>query len=764
MKRVLISFRQKARWATIALGLLLLLTIVGWFAVGFMPLPSELFEPVPASFEFVDRHGLPLRRARQEAQDYHSYVPLREIPQSLIHATIAAEDQRFWEHHGMDSRAILRAAWQNLRHRRVVSGASTITQQLIKNVHPRPRTFPAKCLETLQSLRLEREWSKARILEAYLNRIHYGPMHLGCRAAAEFYFGKPPTQLSIAECALLAGLPQAPTRLEPRRHFDRARQRQLWILARMSGRGWLTPTELDGARSESINIQSSAPNFFAPHLVDLLLQLRPAEIPHMNPVRTTVDLELQQSVERFVRHQLASFPGSGKPQAAAVVIENRTGGVLALVGSSDFFEAKAGQVNHAWSRRQPGSALKPFAYALALERGATPASVLADIPCEFPTPTGPFLPQNYDHRYTGPARLRNALACSLNVAAVQAVNQFASPELLWSKLRECGLSTVDRASAHYGLGLVLGNAEVRLLELANAYACLARLGVWQPVQFISRENRSTSPANSARRVFEVAPAFLIADILSDNAARAPTFGLNSALRFDFPVACKTGTSSDYRDNWAFGFTPEFTVGVWVGNTDGSPMHDVSGVTGAGPILHDTIEFLHARWGTSWYDPPPHLTRAAVHPILGKRVPSDDPLAVTELFIDGTEPPFAEPADFDAYHRVRLDPTFSKWLETAPGGWRQRAWVLAANGQSPLHLIFPTPGMEFVLEDTLPSRGAEIELRADPAESVRWSSVTLPIIARQGRTFAHLSEGRHQLTAHEATTGESVNTWVQVSDQ
>ncbi|MSU63531.1 MAG: hypothetical protein EXS31_14230 [Pedosphaera sp.] len=204
MQRVLSLFRQKARLATIVLGLLLLFTIVGWLAVGFVPLPSELFEPVPASFEFVDRHGLPLRRVRQEAQDYHSYVALREIPQSLIHATIAAEDQRFWEHHGMDSRAILRAAWQNLRHRRVVSGASTITQQLIKNAHPSPRTFPAKCLEALQSLRLEREWSKARILEAYLNRIHYGPMHLGCGAAAEFYFGKPPTQLSIAECALLA--------------------------------------------------------------------------------------------------------------------------------------------------------------------------------------------------------------------------------------------------------------------------------------------------------------------------------------------------------------------------------------------------------------------------------------------------------------------------------------------------------------------------------------------------------------------------------
>lgn len=445
----------------------------------------------------------------------------------------------------------------------------------MKLAEPRPRTFRTKLIEAAQALRLEREWDKPRILAAYLNRLDYGNLRAGSDAAARHYFDKAPADLSAAEAAFLAGLPQAPSRLNPRARFAGAKRRQEWILGRMHALGWLTSEDYTRALAEPLQLAPPRREFAAPHFVDLLLEREAPDTSRPQRVTTTLDLELNRFVEQTLRSQLARLREQQVGNGAAVVLDNRTGAVLALVGSEDYFAPAAGQVNGAWAPRSAGSTLKPFTYALAFERGATPASIVADVPCEFSTATGVFAPVNYDRHCHGPVRHRLALANSLNIPAVRVLDELGGAAVLHARLRACGLTTLAQPAEHYGLGLTLGNAEVRLLELANAYACLARLGEWRPWRLLEGAGDYKSPT----RVISREAAWLVADVLADNRARALVFGLETPLRFDFPVACKTGTSTDYRDNWAVGYTPEFTVAVWAGNFDGSPMRGVSGVTG-----------------------------------------------------------------------------------------------------------------------------------------------------------------------------------------
>ena len=303
-----------------------------------MPLPPALFTPPPPAVELLDRNGEPLRLTRDGDRPFQQFASLSEIPQALVSATLAAEDSRFWSHHGVDWRADLRAACQLIWNRRIISGASTITQQTIKLSAPRPRTFKAKIIETAQALRLEQVWDKQRILTEYLNRVDYGNYNRGCVAAAQFYFAKPLRDLSTAECALLAGLPQSPARLNPRAHFAAARRRQEWILTRMSGVGWLTVDEFQRALHEPLRLAQGARVFEAPHFVDLLLEQ--GEVPARNPgVRTTLDLRLNRFAGQTLRRQLDSLQAEHAGEGAIVVIENQTGNVLALVGSRDYFSA-----------------------------------------------------------------------------------------------------------------------------------------------------------------------------------------------------------------------------------------------------------------------------------------------------------------------------------------------------------------------------------------------------------------------------------------
>ncbi len=732
------------------------LLTTAWLGVRLAPLPQALVAPQAPPLEFLDHHGQSLRALPDEDELFRNRVAYQEIPQGLIHATLAAEDRRFWQHPGVDWRGTCRAAWQMVRNRRIISGGSTITQQLIKLAEPRPRTFRSKCVEALQALRLEQLWTKQQILAAYLNRIEYGNGVAGCALAARFYFAKPLRDLSPAESALLAGLPQAPTRLNPHRHFEGARKRQLWILGQLRGLQWLDETAYERATREPLVLAAPRRAFEAPHFVDLLL--RQPGLPVSGALRTSLDLQLNRHAQRLLRAHLAQLRGHQASNGAVVVIDNRSGEVLSLVGSEDYFGPQAGQVNGAWAPRSPGSALKPFTYLLAFERGATPASVLADVATEFATPTGLFAPVNFDHHWYGPVSCRMALANSLNMPAVKALAQFGGPEALVERLRAWGLTTLNQPPAHYGLGLTIGNAEVRLLELANAYACLARLGDFKP----PRLTLDTAAAPTTR-ITNPNAAYLIADILSDNHARVTAFGADSDLRFPFKVACKTGTSSNFRDNWAFGYTPEFTVGVWVGNFDSTPMRQISGVTGAAPILHDIFMHLHRQHGTSWYERPSGICEAWVHPLTGRRLRqialAPDSEKVRELFAPDHLPPYESPDDYDAAGRVILPPEYRVWAATGNNYLTDRAVVKETAGA--LRILFPLPGTVIHLDPDLPYQGGRIHLRAEAPPQARWSSPSIQCRREADDFTAVLVEGRHDLVLQDPVSGEELTTWVQV---
>ncbi len=465
------------RLARIGCGIAAVLFIAGWIAVRLMPIPPALLIPPAASIEFTDRSGLPLRQVLAGKDRFASFTPLQSIPPGMVAATIAAEDKRFWDHHGVDTLALARSLAGLLRHGHITSGASTITEQLVKLACPRRRSVLAKFIEALTAIRLEQAWSKNKIMEEYLNRLGYGNMRVGVAAAAACYFNKPLADLSSAEEAFLAALPQAPARLNPYLHYGRAKARQAWVLGRMLAGGSLREPDFRRALAEDVRPVPLRFAFEAPHFLDFLLQHSP-EL-RGGSARATLDLPLTRLVEQRLRERIGRLKDEHVSDGAVVVIENATGNVLALVGSADYYAPLSGQVNGAWARRSPGSTIKPFTYLLAFEQGATPSSVVADIPVEFSTSTGAYSPENYDHRFYGPVRYRIALANSLNVSAVKVLDAIGGPAVLQQRLQACGITTLDGKAARYGLGLTIGNAEMRLLELTNAYACLARLGELQ---------------------------------------------------------------------------------------------------------------------------------------------------------------------------------------------------------------------------------------------------------------------------------------------
>ncbi len=752
----------KLRLLVASLAGLCVLWLVAWLCLPLVPLPAALFAESPPEWELIDRNGEPLRAVRENPGPFQQRVEYADIPQSVVEATIAAEDRRFWRHRGVDYPGTLRAALQFIRHRRVISGGSTITQQLIKLAEPRPRTFRTKAIEAIQALRLEQVWNKQRILCEYLNRVEYGSFNRGCASAAQFYFGKTLRDLSAAECALLAALPQAPSRLNPHTHFEAAHKRQQWVLGQMRRGGWLDEEQFRRSVEEPLRLAERKRRFEAPHFVDLLMQ-SPRNWARASTIRATLDLGLNRFAELTLRNHLARLKAQHVSNGAVVVLENRTRDVLALIGSDDYFSPAAGQVNGAWAPRSAGSTFKPFTYLLAFEQGATLASVVADVPAEFSTATGVFAPMNYNRHCYGPMRYRQALANSLNISAVKVLASIGGPEPLMKLLQDCGISTLEKPAEHYGLGLTIGNAEARLLELANAYASLARLGEYRPYR-LSSGALGTVPPQSPRRVADAVACYLIADILGDNEARALAFGAESALRFDFPVACKTGTSSDFRDNWAFGYTPEFTVGVWVGNFDGSPMTHVSGVSGAAPIMHDLFEELHRKFGTTWYTQPTNVMECLVHPITGHRIANQSgdrsPAAVSEKCL-ASNPPVAETAaDYALGDGVPvLGSEYAQWFASGDNWLAGRA-VLAC-GTNSLRILFPLPGTIVYLNPDRLDQGRNLSLQASGSKAIEWRSQSLTVSNQGERQVATLVAGRHELAVRDRVSGQEAKTRIQV---
>lgn len=712
-------------------------------------LPPDLLAPRAVSTSFVARDATPLRvLLDQTGQRSAPEIDWNQLPETLIEATIAVEDKRFFEHGGIDYLAIGRAITQNLLSGRTVSGASTLPQQLIKISSPKaPRTLWRKFAEAQKARRLVREWPRTRILATWLNRVSFGNLLIGCQAASEGYFNKPLSDLTLAECALLAGLPQSPARLNPLTHPTRAQARQRHVLQRLLEEGHIDTEAHKRALDQPLVYTPFHGGFEAPHAVDLLHQ----QNPEQSLFHTTLDAPLQYRIEQILTARLAGLCDRHVTQAATVVIENATGSVLALAGSRDFFSTDGGQINGAWTPHSPGSAIKPFTYLLALQRGHTPATVFADLPITFSTPTGQYRPENYTGKSFGPVTLRAALGNSLNISAVKTLDHIGGAPVLLEMLQRLGLTTLTEPPEYYGLGLTIGNAPVRLLELANAYACLARLGEFRPWRLLQ-----TDPAAPAIRVFDAQHAWQIADILSDNQARLLTFGAHSPLRMPFKVAAKTGTSSSYRDNWAIGYTPEYTVAVWAGNFDHTPMQGVSGVTGAAPILADIFISLREHFGaTTWFETPSGLESIRIDPRTGKRLTPQSPaarLGQTDWLLSSNLPPVASTADYDAQGRAFLPPEYRQWL-TGPDNWLGDLVTLGLDPQA-LQILQPLANAVYHLDPDLPDQGRRLHLKATPGyPEATWSSPSLVLAHEQNQWTAILSPGAHLIRLHLTTESQ-----------
>jgi 1A family penicillin-binding protein len=570
------------------------------------PPPSPYARLVADSTKIYDRHGRLLYQVTLPQEGTHTYLRLDEISPSLRQATIATEDASFYRNPGFDILALGRALAQNLRAREVVTGGSTITQQLVRNLYLSPeerssQSIQRKVRETILAFRLTRHLSKDKILELYLNQVYYGNLAYGVEAAAQTYFGKSARHLDLAEASLLAGLPQSPARYDPLTDLAAAKARQATVLSLMADAGYISREEARAALAEPVRFQESPFPIEAPHFVNyvrgLLEESFGADRVDQGDLRvyTTLDLDLQTTAEALVRQQVAALRDHQVSDGALVALDAATGQIRAMVGSADYFDEEIdGQVNMALAARQPGSSIKPITYAAALERGYTAATPLADVRTAFLTRKGElYVPQNYDGTFHGLVSMRYALASSYNVPAVRMMDEIGVDAVL-RLARDLGITTLGDTN-RFDLALTLGGGEVRLLDLTAAYAAFAAGGLRRdPVAILRVEDASGrvlyewQPAPD-QRVLSPQTAYILTDILADNNARTPGFGEDSPLRLSRPAAAKTGTTTDFHDNWTLGYTPGLVTGVWVGNADNRPMRQVSGVEGAAPIWHAFME-------------------------------------------------------------------------------------------------------------------------------------------------------------------------------
>jgi penicillin-binding protein 1C len=748
-----LAARRRLLLATTAGTAALLGAAAGWIA---WPLPAGLTAP-PAATSLVieDRHGLVLRTTRAPDGSRARWLPLGEMDPQLIQAFIALEDRRFFRHHGVDWRAVLRALRQDVTGGRVVSGASTITMQLARLLRPGGRGVASKLAQALWAVRLERHLGKQEILEQYLNRVPLGQGAVGVPAAAALYFDGSAARLSVGQAALLAGLASAPSSDNPLVAPERARRRRATALARMAAVGYVTAGEAARGNAEPALVPHGGAPFLAPHFtIQVLRQAEDAGLALTGAWRTSLDLQLQTALESEVRHTVALLRDRGVRQAAALALDNRTGEVLAWVGSPDFWADTAGQVDMVTSPRQPGSALKPFLYGLAFDRGLSPATVLADVAHTYQTTTGPYQPRNYDRRFHGPVRSREALASSYNVPAIELTDRLGAGSLL-GVLHRAGFATLTRSAEWYGLGLALGNGDVTLVELANAYRALASGGAWRPWSWSADGLRRPVSSAAPRRVVSRGAAALVLDILSDPVARVPGFGIDTPFDFPFPAAVKTGTSHHFTDNWAVAVTGGFTVAVWAGNFSGRPMRQVSGVTGAGPLLHRAVLDVAKRYAPGVLPSPAQAgaVRARVCRLSGLKPTRSCP-GVEEWVLPGTEP--ARPCDWHGPDGgVRWPAEYVQWvaendLNQASDTLRYGGGVAAlAAADSSFRIVAPLDGDTYAVPPGVEARYATIALRAvgrTEDEPVRW----LVDGRRTAATRWPLRSGTHTIRALAAS--------------
>jgi penicillin-binding protein 1C len=772
---------RRALWSGLT-GLIMAAAGFGVLWVLF-PFDRDPLYQIPAGTTWTDCDGVPLRvRLADGGSDS---VPGYQFHADdwIAKAMVAAEDRRFWDHHGVDPFAVVRSCKQTASAMRRVSGASTISMQLIRMSSPHPRTLANKAIESFRALQMEHQLGKEEILSLYLNRAPFGANVTGIEAAARRYFAKGAHDLTLAEASLLAGIPQSPTRFHPVRHPEASKRRQAYVLERMLAAGMINGGQLENAFALPLRFQPKLYPFHAPHFCDMLARQPVADAGN---VATTLDLDLQLTVEEALTRRMPGLAAEGIRGAAVVVIDVKSGGIRALVGSPDFgAPVRGAQVNAALARRSAGSTLKPFVYAMALDRGThTPLSVLYDVPERF----SDYDPVNFDKGHRGLVTLRDALVQSLNLPAIEVEREVGQPAF-HTRLRELGLRTLSKPAEDYGLGLVLGNGEVTLLDLTNSYACLARGGIYQPWRttpaqggqasrlsrptgfqpvvsladrrdalssltggtpvFLSMSTNLpvlTTQPEAGARIFSEETCWLISDMLGGDERAMDSTGTVADIRLA-RFAWKTGTSSGFRDAWTVAYNPEYAIGVWLGNPDGRPAPALVGRKVAAPLVWEIGRRLYPDGNGPWFAKPGSVESREVCAISGQTPCPNCPRTVSDHAVAGVSR--YETCEVHRFGREAV------WPPRVAEFLRIRGDAESMGGDGGLAITSPANGSSYLfVRDATPRGGQRIPLTAtagDPAATLHWfvNDTYIGGSRSGGTVFWDLRAGTHHVVCSDS---------------
>lgn len=577
--------------------------------------------------KIYDRNNILLANLFPEYGGFYSEVKYSDLPETLIEAVISAEDKNFFKHKGIDYKAILRAFISNLLNKKIVSGGSTITQQLSKSIIRRERNYINKFYEALDSIRLEKNMTKEEILTEYLNRVFFGNNCYGIGAAAELYFKKEVKDLNANESAALAAIIKSGTKFNPYKYNDRLYARKIYVLNQMKKNNYISEEDYNNYINENITFYTNRNKniFKAPHFVMYVKEsIDKLKYSNLIEVKTTLDYKLQKEASLVISNSSQSLHRFNVRNISCVILNAKTGETLSMIGSMNYFDDETdGAVNGATALRQPGSALKPFLYAYLFDKGESPASVIGDIKTYINSPGGDYIPENFDRKYRGPVTIRYALANSLNIPAVRWMAKYSLKDFQ-NILLKSGLRSIDKNPDYYGYSLVLGSAEVRLLDLVSAYTIFPNSGIFinhYSTISLKKENGEIfyipKKSYSHKRVISEESAYLINDILSDRKARQGSFRSYRGLVYPFKIAIKTGTSKGSRDAWAVGYTKDYIVGLWLGDFKGSEMINITGGNGAVPILYDLFSMLNKSQKETEWDKPKDIVEREICLISGK---------------------------------------------------------------------------------------------------------------------------------------------------
>ena len=636
--------------------------------------------------QILDRYGTPLTITYQNDWNLHEYKPLHEIPELLQQVFILAEDKRFYEHNGSDWWARWHALFQNIMALRKVRGASTITEQTVRILHPRPRTMWARWLEGFEAARMEKRFSKADILEFYLNQVPYASNRRGVAQAARYYFDRDLDTLNIKELMALSVLVRSPGRLDLRRGTTEIEAPIARLAVRLLDLGIISQTDYDNILKIPLHVRDSNLPVQASHFVNYIE--KPSQDLHtLGRLRTSLDAGLQRTVGEILTQRIKNLRKKNVNNGAVLVVNHKSHEVLAWVGN--IANTAGSDIDAVTTPRQPGSTLKPFVYALALEKGWTAATLINDSPLAAAVGTGMHSYRNYSHHYYGLLRMRDALGNSLNIPAIRAI-QFVGTETVLERLHKLGMKSLTKPADYYGDGLALGNGGITLFELVQAYATLANQGKFSPLKVLYKEANSSS-----KSVFSPEISSIIADILSDSDARHLEFGRSALLSFPVQTAVKTGTSTDYRDAWSVGFNHRYTVGVWLGNLDQQPMSKVSGGSGAVLVLRAVFAELNRYEETKPLYKSPNLLKIKICRATGELATKNCPSKI-EWFIAGTEPKKKDKGKKKEKRNLGI----------------------------PLYLKQPTPGLQLAMDPRIPDELEAFALKLsatelEEADSIEW---------------------------------------------